>query len=33
MLAARELGLTRQGLTKAMKRLGLDDGRTDAGVA
>jgi two-component system response regulator HydG len=33
VLAARELGLTRQGLTKAMKRLGLDDGRRDAGVA
>jgi DNA-binding NtrC family response regulator len=33
VLAARELGLTRQGLTKAMKRLGLDDGKRDAGVA
>ena len=33
MLAARELGLTRQGLTKAMKRLGLDERRSDAGVA
>jgi DNA-binding NtrC family response regulator len=31
-LAARELGLTRQGLTKAMKRLGLADG-AETGVA
>jgi transcriptional regulator with PAS, ATPase and Fis domain len=32
--AARELGLTRQGLTKAMKRLGLDvEPAGEAGVA
>ncbi len=34
LAAARELGLTRQGLSKAMKRLGVDDVRPDAvGVA
>jgi transcriptional regulator with PAS, ATPase and Fis domain len=32
-LAARELGLTRQGLSKAMKRLGLDMKPETAGVA
>jgi DNA-binding NtrC family response regulator len=31
--AARDLGLTRQGLTKAMKRLGLDPCRETSGVA
>jgi transcriptional regulator with PAS, ATPase and Fis domain len=31
--AARELGLSRQGLTKAIKRLGLSEGEVIAGVA
>jgi two-component system response regulator HydG len=31
--AARELGISRQGLTKAMRRLGLDRSRLPAGVA
>jgi two-component system, NtrC family, response regulator HydG len=32
-LAARELGLSRQGLTKAIKRLGLNEQGREAGVA
>jgi transcriptional regulator with GAF, ATPase, and Fis domain len=32
-LAARDLGLSRQGLTKAMKRLGLNDRTREVGVA
>jgi DNA-binding NtrC family response regulator len=31
--AARELGLTRQGLTKALRRLGISDDEPTAGVA
>jgi DNA-binding NtrC family response regulator len=31
--AARELGLSRQGLTKALRRLGISDEEVTAGVA